>query len=465
MNLSPKETQKLWELVKISVAKKITPESYKAWVEHGARLDTIENNLVVIDVRNSLTLQWLDKNIKTICQTIFSELFNAKHEISFRINPLVFASGSSNITPKKHQPIEGQLLNPETAYEMKLKKAVESSGINDKYTFDTFIIGANNQLAHAAAMAAAHSLGSAYNPLFIYGTVGVGKTHLMQAVARKVLEKDPDKKIAYVSSETFLNEMIESIRSKKTGEFRNQYRKLDLLMIDDIQFISQWEAAQNELFHTFNILYDAGKQIILASDRPPSEIQNLADRLRSRFEGGMVADVTAPDYETRIAILTKHNDTQEIKLPHESIEVIAEYIESNVRLLMGSYNKVHTYMKVTNQPVDRLTTEKILGAERDQMRKKIKPEDILQKVATEFGVSVGQLKSTTRAASVALPRQICMFMIRDILNYPLEKVARALKRSDHTTVLHAIDKLNKMMTNDHHLRAQIVTMKNELLKN
>lgn len=461
MILSEQDIQKLWGLIKLSLAKKFQPELYKAWIEHGTKLSDIVNEKVTLDVRNSLTLQWLEKYAKSILNEIFAEFLGGKPEIILQVKSASFQSGAAAVQ-KKEEP--GKLLDAQNAYEVRLKKAIEESGMNEKYTFDSFIIGNNNQLAHAAATAVAGSLGSAYNPLFIYGTVGVGKTHLMQAVGRKILEKDPDKKVYYCSSETFLNAMIESIHAKKTAEFRNQYRKLDLLMIDDIQLISTWEAAQNELFHTFNTLHQAGKQVILASDRPPAEINNLAERLRSRFEGGMVADITTPDYETRVAILTKFNDLQDPRLPQEALEIIGASVENNVRQLIGSYNKVHTYMKVTNAPVDKLVVEKILGHDREMARRRIKVEDVLDKVSTEFQVPVSQLKSSTRAASIALPRQVCMFLIRDILNYPLEKVARALKRSDHTTVLHAIEKVNKLMANDHHLRAQIVAIKNELLK-
>ncbi|WKZ29749.1 MAG: chromosomal replication initiator protein DnaA [Candidatus Dojkabacteria bacterium] len=468
--MSDSDLQRMWELAKVSLAKKISPTHFKAWIEHSARLAEIDeiNKKVVIDVKSSVALNAIEKYVKASLSDIFTDFLGESHEALFRVKAASFQNAHSMTAVKKVQTMPettGSLLDPENAYNTRLKKAIDNAGLNDKYTFETFVIGANNQLAHAAATAVAGSLGTAYNPLFIYGTVGVGKTHLMQAVARRALEKDPDRKILYVSSETFLNAMVDSIRSKKTAEFRNQYRKLDLLMIDDIQFISDWEAAQNELFHTFNVLYEAGKQIILASDKPPSEIRNLADRLRSRFEGGMVADVTAPDYETRVAILTKHNEEQlDTRLPQEALEVIASYVESNIRQLFGAYNKVHTYAKVTKAPVDRLIVEKILGHERELARKKVKVEDILDKVGEEFGITIGQLKSSTRAASVVLPRQVCMYLIRDILHYPLERVARSLKRSDHTTVLHAVDKVIKLMENDHHLRAQVVAIKQQLLK-
>jgi len=462
MSHTPQEAQKLWEMGKLSLSRRIAPEMYKAWIEHNTKLAEISADEIILDVRNGLTLQWIEKYAKHTIAELFTEFLGSSRRVTCRVTPTQFLTKQSQL--KRINPTDMGLLDPKNSYDTKLKKAIAESGLNEKYTFETFIIGTNNQLAHAAAMAVASSLGSAYNPLFVYGTVGVGKTHLMQAIGRKVIERDPEKKILYCSSETFLNEMVDSIRNKRQAEFRNQYRKLDLLMIDDIQFISQWEAVQNELFHTFNILYDAGKQIILASDRPPTEIHNLADRLRSRFEGGMVADVTAPDYETRVAILKKYNDEQDPKLSFECLEAIAGSVEDNIRQLIGSYNKVHTYVKVTNSQIDKIIVDKILGYDREQARKKIKPEDIISIVAEEFQSTPVQLKSSTRTAAVVLPRQVSMFLIRDILNIPLEAVARLLKRTDHTTVLHAINRISELMIIDHHLRTQITKLKNQILK-
>lgn len=453
--------QKLWELVKFSLSKKFSPESYKAWIEHSTKLVEIADGRVLVSVRNNLAMQWIEKNAKDQLALIFRDVLGEGNELSLEVNQEAF---EAKIPIKDTMPKIGSLLTQVEEKEGKMKKALRDSGLNEKYTFDTFVVGNNNQIAHAAAQAITQHIGQEYNPLFVYGSVGVGKTHLMQAIGHAVLEQDVNKKIFYCSSETFLNEMVESIRGKKTAEFREKYRKLDILMIDDIQFISKWEGAQEEIFHTFNVLSGANKQIILASDRPPTQIQNLADRLRSRFEGGMMIDIIPPNYETRVAILANYNKEHSPPLSLDCLEAIATLVEDNVRQLIGAYNKVYTYAKITNTPMDRSTVEKIIGVDQEAARRKVSVEDILIKVADAFGVTVGQLKSASRTAEIAMPRQIAMYLIRDILNYPLERVARALKRNDHTTVIHAVDKVNKLMTNDHLLRTQIVGIKNGILK-
>jgi chromosomal replication initiator protein len=417
---------------------------------------------VIVAVRNNLTLQWLEKNAREQLTVIFRDVLGENNGLRLEVIPEQFET--TKVPIKQTIPKIGDLLVQAEVSQNKLEKSLKEACLSDKYTFDSFVVGNNNQIAHAAAQAVSQHIGQDYNPLFVYGSVGVGKTHLMQAIGRAVLEKDPTKKIFYCSSETFLNEMVESIKSRRPAEFREKYRKLDVLMIDDIQFISKWEGAQDELFHTFNMLYGANKQIILASDRPPAQINNLADRLRSRFEGGMIIDILPADYETRFAILANYNKDHSPALSMDCLEAIAFLVEDNIRQLIGAYNKVSTYARITNTAMDRETVEKIIGVDQEAARKKINVEDILQAVGDAFGVTVGQMKSITRAASVALPRQIAMYLIRDILNYPLERVARALKRSDHTTVIHAVDKINKLMTNDHLLRTQIVGIKNSMMK-
>lgn len=461
MIISAQEMQKLWELVKYSLSKKFSPESYKAWIEHSTKLADVSEQTIVISVRNNLALQWIEKNAKDQLEIIFKDVLGEGKELQLEVNQDSF---EARIPIKDTMPKIGNLLTGIEDKSNKLKKALSDSCLNEKYTFESFVVGTNNQIAHAAGQAVSQHLGQEYNPLFVYGSVGVGKTHLMHAIGRAVLEQDVTKKIFYCSSETFLNEMVDSIKNRKPAEFREKYRKLDILMIDDIQFISKWEAAQDELFHTFNMLFNANKQIILASDRTPAQIQNLADRLRSRFEGGMIIDIIPPNYETRVAILANYNKEHSPPLSLDCLEAIATLVEDNIRTLIGAYNKVYTYAKITNTQLDRATVEKIIGVDQEAARRKVNVEDILMKVADAFGVTVGQMKSATRTASVALPRQIAMYLIRDILNYPLERVARSLKRSDHTTVIHAVDKVGKLMTNDHLLRTQIVGIKNSILK-
>ncbi|MCC7303895.1 chromosomal replication initiator protein DnaA [bacterium] len=460
MTITNQEMQKLWDLVKFSLSKKFSPESYKAWIEHSTKLTDVAEGKVIVSVRNNLALQWLEKNAKEQLTIIFRDVLG-EGNVSLEVNQDAF---EAKLPIKDTIPKIGNLLSQVEEKEGKMKKALKDAGLNEKYTFETFVVGNNNQIAHAAAQAITQHIGQEYNPLFVYGSVGVGKTHLMHAIGHAVLDHDMSKKIFYCSSETFLNELVESIRSKKNAEFREKYRKLDILMIDDIQFISKWEAAQEEIFHTFNVLSGANKQIILASDRPPTQIQNLADRLRSRFEGGMMIDIIPPNYETRVAILANYNKEHSPPLSLECLETIAVLVEDNVRQLIGAYNKVYTYAKITNTPMDRETVEKIIGVDQEAARRKVSVEDILENVADAFGVTIGQMKSATRTAEVAMPRQIAMYLIRDILNYPLERVARSLKRNDHTTVIHAVEKVNKLMTNDHLLRTQIVGIKNSILK-
>jgi len=460
MTITEAEKQKLWDLVKFSLSKKFSPESYKAWIEHSSKLAEVEDTKVIVAVRNNLALQWIEKNAKEHLAILFRDVLGESKVLSLTVNNTYF---ERKIPIKETIPRTGNLLSQAEQVETRRELAIKKSGLSEKYTFDDFVVGNNNQIAHAAAQAVTQSLGENYNPLFIYGSVGVGKTHLMQSVGLEVIKRDPTKKVFYCSSETFLNEMVASITKRKTAEFREKYRRLDVLMIDDIQFISQWEGAQNELFHTFNMLHGANKQVILASDRTPSQINNLADRLRSRFEGGMMIDILPPDYETRVAILTNFNKNHSPPLSLDSLEMIAAMVEDNVRRLIGAYNKVYTYAKITGGEMDGETVQKIIGGDRAAARKKISLKDILEKVGDSFGVTVGQMKSKTRTSAVVLPRQVSMYLIRDILNYPLEKTAQALKRSDHTTVIHAIAKVNKLMENDHLLRTQVVGIKNGIL--
>lgn len=460
MSLTQKEVGKLWELVKMSLSKKFAPDSYKAWIEHSTKLVEVRGDVAKIVVLNKISLNWINKHAVQVIQDIFKDIIGGITQIEYIVDKSFF-----NTERKEEVKPMGPLLDPDNAYESKFNKAIVSSGLNPKFTFESFVVGRNSQIAHAAGQAIAQSPGGQdYNPLFIYGSVGVGKTHLMHAIGITILQKNPERKVYYCSSEAFLNSLVEAIKTRKTSEFRDHYRKLDVLMVDDIQLISRWESVKEELFHTFNILYGAGKQIIFASDRPPAQIPNIEDRLRSRFEGGMLADITPPDYETRLVILNNYNLEHNPQLSQECLEAIASMVEDNIRQLIGAYNKVFTFAKVTQTELDRISVERIIGTDLEQSKRKVKVEDILEKVADAYGVTVGMIKSDSRTASIVLPRQISMFLIRDILNYPLERVAQLLRRSDHTTVIHAVDKVKKMMLDDHNLRTQVVGIKNTLLR-
>ena len=334
------------------------------------------------------------------------------------------------------------------------KKALEESSLNPRYHFENFIVGPNNRLAEAVAQAVLEDLGRAYNPVFFYGDTGVGKTHLMQAIGNEILKRDYKKKVVYVSIEQFLNEMVEAISTKRNEQFRNKYRAVDLLIIDDIQFVEAFPRTQEELFHTFNTLYQANKQIILASDRPPKEIKNITDRLRSRFEGGMVADMQAPDYETRLAILRQALVERNTSIPDEYIELIAKNIESNIRELEGALTKVVSLFKLGVEPSFE-DISRILQIDLDTKRKRITPKKVINTVGEVFDVKSSEIKGNRRTAYIAKCRQVVMYILRTELELPLERVAREVNRKDHTTVIHACEKIEELRKKDSRLDEKI----------
>ncbi|MBU1119927.1 chromosomal replication initiator protein DnaA [Patescibacteria group bacterium] len=335
--------------------------------------------------------------------------------------------------------------NEKSLKEENLKKAQ----LNPRYLFSNFIVGGNNRLAEAIAQAVVDSLGEAYNPVFFHGNTGVGKTHLMQAIGNEVINRFPEKKVVYISIEQFLNEMVDSIRTKRNEDFRNKYRAVDLLIIDDVQFVETYPRTQEELFHTFNTLYQANKQIVLASDRPPKEIKNITDRLRSRFEGGMVADIQAPDYETRLAILQQMiiDKGSDVNVPKEYLDLIAKNVENNIRELEGALTKVLSLFKLGMNPTYE-DIGKLLQIDLESKRKKISPAKVMKCVSESFDVKLADIKGDRRTAYIAQCRQIVMYILRNELGMPLERVAKEVNRKDHTTVLHACEKIKALREKD-----------------
>nr|MBR4280500.1 chromosomal replication initiator protein DnaA [Clostridia bacterium] len=314
--------------------------------------------------------------------------------------------------------------------------------LNPKYTFDTFVVGSGNRFAHAASLGVAEAPAQAYNPLFIYGGVGLGKTHLMHAIGHFILEADPTKRILYIPGEHFTNELIRAIQQNRNIQFRNRFRNVDVLMVDDIQFIAGKESTQEEFFHTFNSLHTAGKQIILTSDRPPNEIARLEERLRSRFAWGLIADIKKPDVETRIAILRRKAESEGIEVADGVLENIATHIDSNIRELEGSLTRLVAYANLTQRP---LTTDLVDEALRDlfatQTRKEVTPQVIMQTVADYYSITVGDLTSTTRRREITVPRQIAMYLTREMTNLSLPQIGQVFGNRDHTTILHGCEKV------------------------
>ncbi len=347
--------------------------------------------------------------------------------------------------PNENRPMD--LFDSAKRDKERYEQRLEDSKLNPRYLFSNFIVGKSNELAEAVAEAVANDLGNAYNPVFFYGNSGLGKTHLMQAIGNEVLKQQPSKKVVYTTTETFLNEMVDAIKTKKNDEFRNKYRTVDLLMIDDIQFVEMFPRTQEELFHTFNALYDSNKQIVLASDRPPKEIKNITDRLRTRFQGGMVADIQPPDYETRLAILQQSLEEKKVDIPNEYLEMIAKNIESNIRELEGALTKVTSLFKLGLNPSDE-DIAKLLQVDLDSKRKKITPAKVISTVSEVFDVKPSEIKGNRRTAYVAQCRQVVMYILRKELQLPLERVAKEVNRKDHTTVLHAYEKIEELTNSD-----------------
>ena len=358
------------------------------------------------------------------------------------------------------------LYKKEKEEDLSLADALKNANLNSRYTFDSFVVGSSNDLAHAACVATAELPGEQYNPLYIYGGAGLGKTHLMQSVAHFILQQNRHAKIRYVTSETFINEFVDSIRNKNNispAEFRKKYRELDVLLIDDIQFLIGKEGTQEEFFHTFNALYDNRKQIIIASDKPPKDIDNLEERLRSRFEVGLIVDIQMPDVETRMAILRKKEELEGYNIDNGVIKYIADNIKSNVRELEGALTKVVAKSRLVKQPITLELAEELL---RDHItpseRKEITSELIIEVVAEHYNLKTSDLASVTKKKTIAYPRQIAMYLCRELTNVPLVTVGELLGGRDHSTVIHGCEKISTELQTNEQLKSTIESLRKKI---
>jgi len=366
---------------------------------------------------------------------------------------------------------EDELKNPGKSDNLILDKgkidfksdSYEKSNLDPNYTFDSFVVGKNNNIAHAAALAVAETPGEIYNPLFIYGGVGLGKTHLMEAIAHFILEKDPDKKVLYVPSETFTNELIESIKNNTTLQFRNKYRNNDVLLIDDIQFIIGKDRTQEEFFHTFNAMYQAKKQIIMTSDRPPKDFDTLEDRIKSRFEWGLTVDIQSPDYETRMAILRKKEEREGFNVDNEVIKYIASNIKSNIRELEGALNKVMAMSNLDHREVNVALAEEVLkDIVHPDSPLVITGDSIIEMVCEKYGVTREDLESSKRNKELVRPRHVSMYLIRTMTNSSLDQIGKYLGGRDHTTIMHGIDKIESDLKTDLELQNAVNNIKKKI---
>ena len=444
------DLKNLWDKTLDIIKSELSEVSFNTWIKSCQPL-SVSSDTIKISVPNSFTQDILDKRYKDLVVNSIKAVCSKIYKIEFIIMSDAYDKDENNSL----EISKSIIVNDEM-----------SSTLNPKYTFKSFVIGNSNRFAHAASLAVAESPAKAYNPLFIYGGVGLGKTHLMHAIGHYILASNPKAKVVYVSSEKFTNELINAIKDDKNEEFRNKYRNVDILLIDDIQFIAGKERTQEEFFHTFNALHDANKQIILSSDRPPKEIPTLEDRLRSRFEWGLIADIQVPDFETRMAILKKKADVENLNIANEVMGYIATKIKSNIRELEGALIRIIAYSSLTNREVTvDLATEALKDIISKKQGKNVTISIIQDVVSSYFNLRIEDLKSQRRTRNVVYPRQIAMYLSRKLTDMSLPKIGEEFGGRDHTTVIHAYEKISENLKIDDSLQQTVNDITKKLTQN
>ena len=435
-----------WQAAQGQLQLEMPKAAFDTWVR-GADYFSYEDGTFVISVKNAYARDWLENRLSSTVMRILTGMMNRTVEVRFIVwqdqeleTANVDAESPDIVDEDEPAPIINQTLNA-------------------RYTFENFIVGASNRLAHAASLAAAENPAQAYNPLFLYGGVGLGKTHLLHAIGNYGASRG--QQILYVSSEEFTNDLINAIRTHKTQAFREKYRRIDVLLIDDIQFIAGKESTQEEFFHTFNTLHGQDKQIIISSDRPPKALATLEERLRSRFEWGLSADIQPPDFETRMAILRSKAERGGRNVPGEIIEVIARRVQSNIRELEGALTRVVAFVDISGLPLTPKLVETAL-ADLLPRRSKVEPGEVVESVADAFGIDMDRMLSRERSREVALPRQVAMYLLREESKVSLPSIGETLGGRDHTTIMYGCHKIADLLERDDHLRRQVIEIRENL---
>ncbi len=442
-----------WDLIKETLRKEyeLSDISYSTWIAP-LNFYQVKDNVVTIMIPSdqSHALNYISTKYKSFFQVTISEMMNHTYDISF-----ILEKDAAAEAPNK-------MASPNPSYNINY----ENANLNPKYTFDTFVVGSNNKFAHAASLAVAESPGDVYNPLYLYGGPGLGKTHLMHSIGRFILDSNPNMKVLYVTSEVFTNEVIDCIRSGdavKMNQLREKYRTVDVLMIDDIQFIIGKESTQEEFFHTFNTLHSAGKQIILSSDKPPKDMDALDERFRSRFEWGLISDIQPPNYETRMAILKKNAENYNKEIDDEIFQYIANNIKSNIRELEGAFNKIIAFSKLNKVDITLSYAEEALkDVIYPDKPKEITPNLIIEVVAEHFGVNKEDITSKKRNSEFVLPRQVVMYLCRELTDTSLTNIGKLLGKKDHTTIIHGVNKITEEINTNEELRNKIEIIKKKI---
>jgi chromosomal replication initiator protein len=435
-----KDMKSIWEKALGVIKDYLAKPSFETWFKTTEVIEETEDSLK-IGVISEFARDWLRSNYLSLIKEVLRAVSGKEINIEFVV------------IKKDEDEFKTIEIEPKNSF-----------GLNENYTFENFVVGESNKLAHAASLAVARNPGRSYNPLFIYGGVGLGKTHLIQAIGHYIIKTKPALKVTYVTSEVFTNEVINSIQKNKMNDFHEKYRNVDCLLIDDIQFLAGKERTQEEFFHTFNTLHNNYKQIVITSDRIPKEIPTLEDRLRSRFEWGLMVDIAPPDFETRVAILKKKAEKEKIFVPDEVFNFIAERITTNIRELEGALIRVLAHASLSNQEITLDFVKKVLSGIYDKVKKvDLSPDKIKQIVADYFSLSIKDLEGERRSQDYVVPRQIAMYLIRELTNYSLPQIGELFGGRDHSTVLHSIEKIKKDLKKDENLRACIEDLKRLLI--
>jgi chromosomal replication initiator protein len=441
------DAKQAWQAAIGQLQMEMAKATYDTWVRE-TRMVGYDEGVFSIGVKNAYARDWLESRLTSTLTRLLAGFMNREVDIAFSVshelNEVVETTSESS-----HLEEVQETSTP----------VVNNNTLNPRYRFDQFVVGASNRLAHAAALAVAESPARAYNPLFLYGGVGLGKTHLLHAIGNAVAEKGLS--VLYVSSEEFTNDLINAIRAQKTQAFREKYRQIDVLLIDDIQFIAGKESTQEEFFHTFNTLHGQNKQIVMTSDRPPKAMNTLEERLRSRFEWGLAADIQPPDLETRLAILRAKAERSGRTVPGEILETIAHQMQTNIRELEGAFNRIMAYADLRGMPLTNQLVESAL-ADMLPQRRELDPGFIVETVASAFGISVDQILARDRSRQIALPRQVAMYLLREEAQISLPQIGEVLGGRDHTTVMYGCDKIKDQIEQDDRLRRQVVDIRDTL---
>jgi chromosomal replication initiator protein len=458
------DAKQVWRAALGELQVSLSPANYETWLRDTQLVDVDEQRFRIA-VPNGFAKDWLETRYRSLISQTLARIVGYSVQVEFVVasGPTDGGDGGVREGTDGHAPLNGAAAPLSQNVRVEASRVGGEGGatnLNPRYTFANFIVGSANRLGHAASLSVAERPGHAYNPLFLYGGVGLGKTHLMHAIGNQVIARFPRKRVVYATSEKFTNEFITSIQQGKIDEFRARYRRIDLLLIDDIQFIADKERTQEEFFHTFNAIHEDGKQIVLSSDRPPKAILTLEERLRSRFEWGLIADLTAPDLETRIAILRAKAEEGAVPITSDVVEFIARKVVSNVRELEGALNRIVAFASMGNSPISIELAQAVLSnVLYNPKKRQVTPERIAKAVSDYYSVPMEVLQGQKRDKAIVMPRQIAMFLMREETDVSLLRIGAELGGRDHSTVLHACDKISREVANNDELRREIAAVR------